>query len=525
MRGRQLNLVLKYPSGHEGEFSVQEALGEESTKVIELSGRKKNGTTFAIEARLFEWEGRNGAEYGALLRDISARKREMERIRVLAQVDTLTGLANRYTLREHLDALLMEAEMNHGEIAVLLLDLDKFKDINDSLGHTGGDQLLAAAAKRLTDLSPAQQLAARLGGDEFALLLAAPDARRAAESVAAEVCRRLKEHPFTVHGAELQVSCSIGIAIFPEDSRSPEELLSGADLALYQAKRSGGGNVSFFTQEMKKAVAERLTLQSELERALRKGEFELFYQPQVSLPDARLIGAEALIRWRHPQRGLLSPGQFMSVVHASPLSNDVAMWVLENACRQGNKWRQMGHAIQIGVNLSPSQLRLPDFPAAVAAVLHDTRLPPYLLELEVTEDILLQDDDHVGEIFVRLRDLGVRLSFDDFGTGYGSLSYLKKFPFDRMKIDRSFVTHLQPNSDDAAIVSSTIALSKLLGMSTIAEGIEDPDTIELLVGMGCSEGQGFLFGKPLPLIQFERKWLPGDEFAARNVVEATANAA
>ena len=506
--GRSLGQLLIADSGAPSDANMfsSKILEAAGGYMVELNGKRRNGELFPVEARLFGWEGTNGIEYGALVRDISARRRHLERIQHLAQVDTLTGLANRHTLREHLDAMLMEAESEHGEVALLVLDLDRFKDVNDSLGHTGGDDLLAAVAARLRDLLIAPGLVARLGGDEFAIVIGGkvvgPDAERLAE----QVDLALKREAFSIQGRQLQVRCSIGIAIYPRDTVSSEQLLSSADLALYQAKAQGGGRWSFFTQEIKNALAKKLSLQGELDRALKQGEFELFYQPQVSLPEGRLIGAEALIRWRHPERGLLSPGEFMPAVHASAFSNDVAWWVMETACRQGQEWARAGHSIYIGVNLSPSQFQMEDFTETVAMVLKRTGLSPLLLELEVTEDILL-NDERAAEIFTRLRDTGVRLSFDDFGTGYGSLSYLKKFPFDRLKIDRSFVRELRAGTDDAAIVSSTIALGKLLGLAVIAEGIETAATADLLVSMGCNQGQGYYFGRPVPVSGFEQRWL------------------
>jgi diguanylate cyclase (GGDEF)-like protein/PAS domain S-box-containing protein len=518
------NLLMKETDGGTRSPLVfnAELIGSAVGKVLELEGRRKNGQSFPIDARLFGWEGTNGVEYGALLRDISLRKRHIERIQYLAQVDILTGLANRHTLREHLDAMLMLAEAEHGEVALLVLDLDKFKDVNDSLGHTGGDELLAAVAGRLRDIPIEGGMVARLGGDEFAIVVSGPQIDDVAETLAEQAIDAIKGEAFSIQGRQLAIRCSIGIAIYPTDTTSPEELLSGADLALYQAKAQGGGIWNFFTQEIKDALATKLSLQSELDRALKRDELELFYQPQVSLADGRLIGAEALIRWRHPERGLLYPAEFMPAVHTSAFSNDVAWWVMETACRRSREWERSGFSIPVGVNLSPSQFQVDNFTETVVKVLNRTGLSPRLLEIEVTEDILLNDDERAAEIFARLRDAGVRLAFDDFGTGYGSLSYLKKFPFDRLKIDRSFVRALCAGTDDAAIVSSTIALSKLLGLSVIAEGIENAATADLLVSMGCNEGQGYFYGRPVPAGEFEQRWLSREIADAPNALAADA---
>jgi diguanylate cyclase (GGDEF)-like protein/PAS domain S-box-containing protein len=524
MRGKPLQDVLAKSAHPHGAFQFNPDMLLTGGEVVELEGRRKDGQTFPIEARLFGWEGAKGIEYGALLRDVSVRKRETERIKYLAQVDTLTGLANRHTLREHLDAMLMEAEAQQSELAVLVLDLDDFKDVNDSLGHTCGDELLFAVAARLRSLQPREGLVARLGGDEFAIVATGACARDDSARIAERICRSFKHELFSIHGRKLQVRCSIGIATYPRDTASPEQLLSNADLALYQAKAERGGKWRFFTEDIKETFHAKLSLEAELEKAIENGEFELFYQPQISLADGRLTGAEALIRWRHPQRGMLSPAEFMPVVHASAFSNEVAWWVLREACQRGADWQRAGRAIRVAVNLSPSQLlQSEDFLQTVSRLLERSGLSPALLELEVTEDTLVKDHDRVAAIFSQLRELGIQLSFDDFGTGYGSLTYLKKFPLDRLKIDRSFVQELQAGSDDFAIVKSTIDLAKAMGLKVLAEGIERAATVELLAGMGCDEGQGYHFGRPMPAEEFERRWVrSGNRPKSSRPVEATA---
>jgi EAL domain-containing protein (putative c-di-GMP-specific phosphodiesterase class I) len=268
-----------------------------------------------------------------------------------------------------------------------------------------------------------------------------------------------------------------------------------------------------------------LSLEADLERALEHDEFELFYQPQVNLKDGRLVGAEALIRWRHPERGLVLPESFMPVVNASSISDGVALWVMTTACRQGSLWQQQGHTVRLGVNLSPSQFQSGDLAATVAAILEDSGFSPSLLELEVTESILLEDDERALEIFRKIQNLGVQLAFDDFGTGYASLTYLKTFPLDRLKIDKSFVGKLVANPDDMAIVGATIGLGKLLGLSVIAEGIEDRATADLLSSRGCEEGQGYYFGHPMPAAEFERRFLSKDALATPAIAVAAASAA
>jgi len=476
-------------------------------KVMELEGRRKNGETFPLEACFSGWQGTDGFHYGAILRDISVRKREAERIRYLAEYDTLTGLANRHTLREYLHAKLAESKTGSREVALLLMDLDKFKEINDTLGHACGDQLLCAVAKRLNVLVKDAGLVARLNGDEFVIVISGAGAAGRAKTLSEEISLAFSMVSLSVGARQLHVRGSIGVAIYPDNCGSIDELLGNADLALYKAKAEGRGRYVFFNREIRNALEARRTLESELKRAVERQEFKLFYQPQLNLKDGRLVGAEALIRWSHPERGLVSPAEFIPVVNASSMSNDVALWVLETACKQGRLWQKKGHDIRIGVNLSPSQLQSGNLAATVGRILSETGLSPALLELEVTEGILIEDDAKALDIFRQIQDLGVQIAFDDFGTGYASLSYLKKFPLNGLKIDQSFVRELRAGSDDAAIVSSTISLGKLLRLSVIAEGIEDRATADLLLSMGCEKGQGYYFGRPMPATEFEERFL------------------
>ncbi len=477
---------------------------------IEMKGLRKNGDKFPLEACFSRWRGADGFQYGAVLRDVSVRKRELERIRYLAEYDILTGVANRVTLHQFLTEKLIEAQINHSEVALLTIGLDKFKEINDRHGSACGDQVLFAAAKRLSDLIDGTGLVARLGGDEFGIVVSGFNLAEKAENLCERILVAFGKIALSIGAPQLRIGCSAGVAIYPKDCNSVDELLGNADLALHRAKTTGRGKYTFFSQELRDELEARLAMEVELERAMELGQFELFYQPQVSLVDGRLVGAEALIRWRHPDRGLIPPAEFMSVVNGSPLSDDVAYWVLQTACHQGFLWQQKGYAIRVGVNLSPSQLQSDDLATIVTSVLQKTGFFPQLLELEITEDILLHDDEKALDIFHQIQDLGVNIAFDDFGTGFASLSYLKKFSFDRLKIDRSFVRELRADTDDAAIVASTISLGRSLGLAVTVEGIEDKATTELLVTMGCKEGQGYYFSRPIPAGEFEQKFLSKD---------------
>nr|WP_249148945.1 EAL domain-containing protein [Bradyrhizobium manausense] len=472
--------------------------------VVEFEGRRKNGETFPVEASFSGWQGTEGFQYGAILRDISVRKREAERVRYLAEYDALTGLANRNTLHAGLSSLIAAAERQSSEVALLVLGLDGFQQINDMLGHSAGDLVLRAVAERLRVESDSRAVVARLGGDEFAIALDC-----AGEPVAAfaERIARAFETPLATGTRQHRVRISMGIAVYPDGGQNADDLLGNGHLALTKAKLTRRGGHVIFESAIRQELESRLRLESELALAADRGEFELFYQPQVRLIDGRLTGAEALIRWRHPVRGYVSPGEFMPVVNTSALSERIAGWVMETAARQARAWELSGNAVRVAINLSPSQLHSGDLAHAVAELLRTTGLTPSLLEVEVTEDILLHDEVRVLDMFKRIQQLGVRILFDDFGTGYASLSYLKKFPLDGLKIDRSFVLDLLTDSDDAAIVGSTIGLSKQLGLTIVAEGIENRATADFLVSMGCEEGQGYFFGRPMPAEAFEKKFL------------------
>jgi diguanylate cyclase (GGDEF)-like protein/PAS domain S-box-containing protein len=481
--------------------------------MMEFNGRRKNGEAFPVEACFSGWQGTDGYQYGVVLRDISVRKREAERIKYLAEYDHLTGLANRNTLHAKLAAMISVAESTAAEVALLVVGLDRFQQINDMLGHACGDRVLCAVSERLTAEMEGAGIVARLSGDEFAIAIPCAGMTETVAQLSERISLTFNTPLLT--GTRLhRVTVSIGVSVYPGGGMTADELLGNSHLAFCRAKANKGGSHVLFESHIREEMESRLTLEAELVRAVDRNEFELFYQPQVRLADGGLIGAEALIRWRHPVRGLLAPAEFMPVVNTSPISDRIGAWVLATACRQAREWEQAGHKVRIGINLSPSQLRSGDLAATVADMLDSTGLTPSLLELEVTEDILLADEDRVLDIFRRIQQLGARIVFDDFGTGYGSLSYLKKFPLDGLKIDRSFVFELLSDPGDAAIVGSTIGLSRQLGLAVIAEGIENRATADLLASMGCEEGQGYFFGRPMPAEAFEGQFLAAQEGVA-----------
>jgi diguanylate cyclase (GGDEF)-like protein len=402
--------------------------------------------------------------------------------------------------------MIATAETAAGEVALLVVGLDSFQQINDMLGHACGDLVLRAVSERLKAEMEGAGVVARLSGDEFAIAIPSAEMNETVAQLSERISLTFKTPLLT--GTRLhRVKVNIGVAIYPGGGMTADELLGNSHLAFCRAKATKRGSHMLFDSSVREELEARLTLEAELVRAAERKEFELFYQPQVRLADGGLIGAEALIRWRHPTRGLVSPAEFMPVVTSS-ISDRIAGWVLETACRQARAWEQAGHHVSVGVNLSPSQLQSGDLATSVAEILAITGLTPALLELEMTEDILLLDEERVLDIFRRIQ-LGVRVVFDDFGTGYASLSYLKKFPLDGLKIDRSFVLELRADSDDAAIVSSTIDLSRQLGLSVIAEGIETRATADLLVSMGCEHGTG-LFLRPADAGCGIRKPISGD---------------
>jgi len=492
----------KFASGrHDATFyaAMWGALQKHGIWAGEVWDRRKNGAVFP------KWltinavsDADTGAvtHYVAIFSDITEQKENAARIEHLAYHDALTGLPNRYALNAHLAQSIADARRNGSQLAVMFIDLDRFKTINDSLGHDVGDQLLIAVAKRIRAALREADTVARLGGDEFVVVvsgIAGPeDAARVAEKIVAEV-----GEPLVLAGHALHVSPSIGIGMFPTDGAGIDTLMKNADAAMYHAKQHGRNGFRFFTADMNAAASERLLYETQLHHALDRGEFFLVFQPQVEIDSGRVVGVEALLRWRHPDRGEILPDRFIPVAEEIGLIVPLGAWVIEEACRQAMLWEGGASRLRVAVNLSVHQLEERRLAEHVAATLARTGLPAERLELEITESAVMRHPGAAIEMLRSLAALGVRLAIDDFGTGYSSLSYLKRLPNSRLKIDRSFVMDLETDPNDVAITEGIIALARSLGLAVTAEGIETAAQLDMLKRFGCGEGQGFLFSRPL----------------------------
>jgi diguanylate cyclase (GGDEF)-like protein/PAS domain S-box-containing protein len=437
----------------------------------------------------------SGVDDGAVVChiDISDRKRFEIQLIEQAVVDPLTGLPNRRSFVERL----AEAQAGPGatDLAVLFLDLDRFKVVNDSMGHQAGDRLLAEVGARLHDALRPTDLLARFGGDEFVVLCRSVRTEAQAVSIAGRLAQAVSA-PFTVDGSEVYVTASTGIALAAE-GLSPEDLLRAADTAMYRAKR-WGRPYQVFDEAMRVRSTERLSMESALHRALEREEFRLHYQPAVSILDGRIVGVEALLRWEHPDRGLILPAEFIPVAEESGLIVPIGRWVLEEACRQAERWRRFGRETWLSLNLSAHQLTAPDLVEEVRAALEETATDPQRIHLEITESALMEDTDGVARVVRALKELGVRLSIDDFGTGYSSLAHLKRLAVDTLKIDRSFVDGLGREAEDTAIVMAVLGMARSLGLSVVAEGVETEEQLTALRDLGCTLAQGFYFARPEP---------------------------
>lgn len=430
--------------------------------------------------------------------DISERKQAAQKIEHLAHHDSLTNLPNRFSLMERLSQALELAKRSSTHLAAMFIDLDRFKNINDSLGHNIGDLLLADVATRLLESMRSADIVARFGGDEFVVVLPQVQSGISVAPLANKIRATLSQ-PYRLEGHELHVTPSIGISVYPHDGETIEELLKNADLAMYHAKSKGRNNYQFFKQEMNSKAHERLLLENDLRAAIEREEFLLHYQPQIDLTTGRLIGVEALVRWQHPQRGLIPPDMFIPISEESGLILQIGDFVLRTACRQITTWLSQGiPPLRMAVNLSARQFKQSDLPCLVEGIIRETGIDPHLLELEITESAAMDNPEAAILHLRKFREMGVELAIDDFGTGYSSLSYLKLFPVNRLKIDRSFVKDLETDANDAAIAAATIALAHTLGKEVIAEGVENEAQLDFLKYQQCDIVQGYFFSPPMP---------------------------
>jgi diguanylate cyclase (GGDEF)-like protein/PAS domain S-box-containing protein len=500
--GRNVKMLMPEPYQSEHDAYVQRYVDGGRGRIIgigprEVVGRRRDGTTFPIDLAISEMRLDERHLFIGIVRDITERKHAAERLDYLAHYDALTGLPNRALLNDRLRQTTIAAGRHERVVTVMFLDLDRFKTINDTLGHDVGDLVLRTVADRLTACVREGDTVARLGGDEYAIILADMAQSRDAMGIAQKILDRVRE-PISLAGHELVISASIGITLYPADDARIEHLLKNADTAMYRAKEQGRNTYQFYTADMNAEAVLRLTLETDLRRALEHGEFLLHYQPQIDLKSGALIGMEALIRWRHPGEGLVPPATFIPLAEDTGLIVPIGQWVMRTACAQNKAWQDAGlPALRVSVNVSARQFRQKSFPETVAAILRETGLGPAYLELEVTESLMM---DHVEAAIMTLKEfhgMGIKLSIDDFGTGYSSLSYLRRFPIDSIKIDRSFIGSLATDSDQTAIVVAMISLAHTLRLRVVAEGVETAGQAAFLCEHGCDEGQGYLFSKPL----------------------------
>ncbi|TCS37445.1 PAS domain S-box-containing protein/diguanylate cyclase (GGDEF)-like protein [Paucimonas lemoignei] len=474
----------------------------DETYDVTLADVRGREVPLVVQSRDFDYEGRRVRL--AALRDITDQRAAEDKVRYLAQHDGLTGLPNRSQLLESLRQSMSLARRQKFKLGLMMFDLDRFKGINDSLGHAAGDELICAVAERLKQNLRAEDIIARPGSDEFLIMLPyVKDSQDLART--ALKLQRCFEQAFTIEGEELYLTPSIGIGTYPDDGDTPEQLILRAETAMYQAKKAGGNGFAFYAAEMSALARENLNLENQLRHALDNGEFILHYQPQHDLQTNAIVGVEALIRWNRPGQGMIAPLKFIPVAEMSGLIVPIGDWVMQEACRQAQDWQSRGaEPIGVSVNVSARQFKDPTLVSKIAQCLESTGLDPHLLELELTESIVMEDPVNSAARLKQIRDLGVTISIDDFGTGYSSLSYLRQFPIDILKIDRSFVRDVHIDTHNAAIVTAILAMAGQLQIGVVAEGIETAEQQEFLARHGCGIGQGYYFNKPVTAAECEK---------------------
>lgn len=469
---------------------------------VEVDALRSDGTEFPVEMSIAQIRRGDNVFFSSFIRDITERRESESQIQRLAHFDMLTGLPNRSLLQDHFKYALSLVKRNNGKLVVIFIDLDHFKDINDTLGHSVGDVLLKELASRLQSMLREEDTLSRLGGDEFILILPGTDAHGAAN--VSQKLLSVMAQPYQIAPYELTVTGSIGIALYPEDGTDLEWLSQKADTAMYRAKQEGRNSYRFFTAEMQATSVRNLQLITALRHALDLKQLSLNYQPQLSMHSNRTIGVEALLRWYHPEFGAISPAEFIPIAEDSGLIQSIGEWVLREAVQQAKAWMDAGHSpLIMAVNLSATQFRNPDLPDMVTRILNEFGLAPEYLELELTEGVAMHDPIGAIAVMDRLHELGIRMSIDDFGTGYSSLSYLKKFKVYKLKIDQSFVRDISTDPEDKAIVSAVISMARSLGLQTIAEGVETKEQLNYLREQGCDEAQGYYYSKPITAKRLE----------------------
>ena len=471
----------------------------------EIWNRRKNGEIFPEHMSLSAVRDPAGeiTHYVCMFTDISEEKAQQRQLEYLAHNDPLTGLSNRTWFGHQLELAVQEAQGSGEHIAVLLLNLDRFKDVNDSYGHATGDEVLKHIARQVQSALRPGDVLGRLAGDELAVV--ARNLRHAdgAAAVARHLIRAVAEPWRSPDGLEVVAGVSVGICMFPEHAGTTELLLQGAHAAVYGAKARGRGAWCFFHEAMTQAARERLELESRLRLALAQGHLQMYYQPQIDIATGRIQGAEALVRWNDPQEGLISPARFIPVAETSGVIGPLGEWVVREVCRQGQQWREAGlPPLTLALNVSPRQFHLTDLAGCTAAALHASGFPAALLELEITESALAERTEEARQVLVRLRELGVRIAVDDFGTGYSSLAQLKRFPIDVLKIDQGFIRDIPQSEDDMAISAAIIAMGHSMGLSVLAEGVETEGQLAFLRERGCDAYQGYLCSRPVPADEF-----------------------
>jgi diguanylate cyclase (GGDEF)-like protein/PAS domain S-box-containing protein len=468
----------------------------------EVKAQRRDGGVFPMELTLGEMRIDGRLKYACIMRDVTERKCAEERIHQLAHYDKLTGLPNRALFSQLLEQALAEAKYSKKQVAVLFIDLDRFKLINDSLSHDSGDAVLKQVARRLTEAQLKRNTIARFGGDEFVVLMRdceiPTDAAEAAQRMLTAIAQ-----PLLLEGQEYHLTASIGISAYPSDGENAQTILKNADIAMYRAKEHGKNNYQFYSAQMNLHSFERLVLERFLRHALEQDEFRVYYQPKIDLVSGCVTGMEALLRWVHPAMGMISPVKFIPLAEETGLIVPIGAWVLKAACEQNKRWADQGlPPLRVAVNLSARQFAQDDLHATILNVLEETGLPPELLELEITESVTMDNPEHAAALLRKLKALGIRLAIDDFGTGYSSLSYLKRFPIDNVKIDRSFIKDIPHDEDDVAITQAVIAMAHSLNLKVIAEGVESEEHVNFLREHGCEQAQGYLFGAPMSADDF-----------------------